>query len=451
MGSDTYGCAPLNLLVVVLIFGLLLLFPWTELWRKTVVREAAKGPRPLKPKTGADCPLCQAEQGANVNEERVMVLPRPWREGRSRRGRKQGSVTAGNACDNERCEYYGITDPAIHALVADGHHGKYERIQDLKCQACGHKFTVRRHTVLYRLKTRSGRVAEALTFLAEGVDVSVLERVGQIGEGTLRTWLTRAGLQAEKVQEHFFGGLRFEHIQLDELWANVRRESQEVWVWVAMEATTKIVPVIQLGPRTLEVAYVVVHELRQRMETGHPLPVFSTDGLRLYFYALTAHFGHWMTPPGSHKRVWQIAADFIYGQVKKVQRRRRLIKVELQMLWGEWSLLRSRLKAAGLTGRLNTAFIERLNLTLRQGVALLTRRTWGTAPHRAALALHVEWWRGYYHFARYHEVLRTKLTTPRLRKGQQLACRYRSPTPAMAAGVTSCRWTVLEVISYPLL
>jgi transposase-like protein len=166
----------------------------------------------------------------------------------------------------------------------------------LKCQACGHKFTVRRHTVLYRLKTQSARVAEALTFLAEGVDVSVLERVWQIGEGTLRTWLTRADLHAEKLHEHFFWGLRFDHVQLDELWANVRQESREGWVWVAMEATTKLVPVIQLGPRTLEMAYAVVHELRERRQAGLALPVFSSDGLRLYFYALTAHFGHWISP-----------------------------------------------------------------------------------------------------------------------------------------------------------
>jgi len=284
MGRDSYGFAPLNLLVVVLVFGLVLLFPWTELWRKPVAREAAgKRPRLLKPKTGADCPLCQVEQGAHIDEGGAAVLPRPWREGRSRRGRQKESVTEGYACDNMDCMYYGITDPAIHALVADGHHGKYERIQDLKCQACGHTFTVRRHTVLYRLKPHSARVAEALTFLAEGVDVSVLERVWQIGEGTLRSWLTRAGLHAEKVHDHFFWGLRFDHVQLDELWANVRRENQEVWVWVAMEATTKIVPVIQLGPRTLEVAYAVVHELRARMQAGVALPIFSSDGLRLYF------------------------------------------------------------------------------------------------------------------------------------------------------------------------
>ncbi len=176
---------------------------------------------------------------------------------------------------------------------------------------------------------------------------------------------------------------------------------------------TKIVPVIRLGPRTLAVAYAVVHELRHWMRTGYPRPVFTTAGLRLYFYALTAHFGHWITPAGSRKRVWQFAAEFLYGQVKKFQRRRRLIKVELELLWGEWKLLRSRLKAASLTGRLNTAFIEHLNLTLRPSVALSTRRTWGAAQQQSQLTLHVEWWRGYYHFARYHEVLRIERTVPR--------------------------------------
>jgi hypothetical protein len=193
-----------------------------------------------------------------------------------------------------------------------------------------------------------------------------------------------------------------------------------------------------------------VHELQHRMQPGRPLPVFSSDGLRLYFYALTAHFGHWILPDGSRKRVWQIAADFIYGQVKKLRRRRRLVKVERVMLWGSFEALVSRLKAAGLTGRLNTAFIERLTLTLRQGVALLTRRTWGTAQQTSELTLHVQWWRAYYHFARYHEALRVERTVVRQRKGQQAACCYRCQTPAMAASVVTRGWTVLELISCPL-
>ncbi len=84
----------------------------------------------------------------------------------------------------------------------------------------------------------------------------------------MRTWLICAGLHATKLHEHFFQGLQFRPIQLDELWANVRQESQAARRWVALETTTKIVPVIRLGPRTLELTYAVVHELRQRMQSG---------------------------------------------------------------------------------------------------------------------------------------------------------------------------------------
>jgi len=172
------------------------------------------------------------------------------------------------------------------------------------CPFCRAEEPARRQTVLYRLKTHSARVAEALTFLAEGVDVSVLERAWRIRESTVRTWLTRAGLQAQELHARFFQNLRCAHIQLDELWAHVRQAGQDVWVWAAIDATTKIIPVLRLGPRTLHRAYAVVHERHHRLQAGFPLPVFTTDGLRLYFYALTAHFGHWLQPEDARKPVW---------------------------------------------------------------------------------------------------------------------------------------------------
>ena len=57
----------------------------------------------------------------------------------------------------------------------------------------------------------------------------------------------------------------------------------DVWVWAAIDAPTKIVPVLRLGRRTLHLANAVVHELHHRLQPGSPLPVFTTDGLRLYF------------------------------------------------------------------------------------------------------------------------------------------------------------------------
>lgn len=113
----------------------------------------------------------------------------------------------------------------IHALVGDGYHGKQEMIQDLKCQTCGEKFTVRRDTVLYRLKSRSEQVCQALGLMAEGVDISTLERVFGVGEGTMRKWLTRAGEHAERMHTVIFEEVVFRHIQLDELWANIKCEA----------------------------------------------------------------------------------------------------------------------------------------------------------------------------------------------------------------------------------
>jgi hypothetical protein len=88
-----------------------------------------------------------------------------------------------------------------------------------------------------------------------------------------------------------------------------------------MEATTKVIPVMKPGPRTLDMAMGVVHELCQRMPTGCT-PIFTSDGLKLYCYALTTHFGHWTLGEGLRKPMWEIAAGFLYTQVKKIHHRR---------------------------------------------------------------------------------------------------------------------------------
>jgi len=130
-----------------------------------------------------------------------------------------------------------------------------------------------------------------------------------------------------------------------------------------MEATTKGIPIMKLRSRTLDNAMGVIHELCQRMPSGCT-PIFTSDGLKLYFYALTANFGHWALREGIRKPIWEIAVGFLYAQVKKIHRRRRLVMVEHLMLCGEREKLTTGLKALGLSGKINTAFVERLNGSL---------------------------------------------------------------------------------------
>ena len=171
--------------------------------------------------------------------------------------------TQGYFCPNPECEYFCISDENIHALVGYGNHGKQELIQDFKCQACRKKFTSRKNTVLYRLKTQSWLIEKILWLLALGVDPSVLEEVFNVSEITIRTWLCRSGIQGKKLHERYMLELDLIHVQLDELWANMKRSNQDMWVWVVSDATTKIVPVIQVGARTQEMAYKIVHELKE--------------------------------------------------------------------------------------------------------------------------------------------------------------------------------------------
>lgn len=196
----------------------------------------------------------------------------------------------------------------------------------------------------------------------------------------------------------------------------------------------QVVLVLQVGARNKEIAFSVVHELKRRLAVGCA-PVFSTDGLKHYYHAWTAHFGKWVSADGN-KPVWVLLGGFVYGQVIKHQRRRKKVEVERRVLVGKASSYAERLRQAGLSGRINTSFVEWLNLSIRQCVSKQTRRTWGPAKFTPELMESLEWWRSYYHFVQPHESLEEELPNPVRRKGKQQPKNSRRRTPAMMAGLT---------------
>jgi IS1 family transposase len=443
------------LLVVCLLLSLVMLwgYDWLHL-RPSLSQGGAKRSRlhrMLKPRCPDDCPACRLTSPTSSGGETAPGPVRPWREVKSRRGAPKRILTEGFACLNPQCTYFKNTDAQIHALVGDGKHGQAERIQTLRCQACRTTFSARRDTPLYGLKTPSQQVAIELSALAEGLDVSAASRVFGYHQTTITRWLTRAGEHAQSFHEHFFCHLQLAYVQLDELRTRLRCSQNVLWLWLAIDARTKILPVLELGPRTQHMAHLFIHSLRQRLAPGS-LPLFTSDGLNLYFYALTAHFGHWREVGLRGRNVcrWQVEPSLIYGQVKKSYRRRKLVRVTHVMRLGTEDALTTALKGLGFSGRLNTAFIERVNLTVRHGIAALARRTWATAQQSPCLLAQLEWWRAYYHFVRPHESLRVTLVQPCERGGKLVAQRYRQRTPAMAAGRTHRRWTAREVLSCPL-
>jgi hypothetical protein len=153
---------------------------------------------------------------------------------------------------------------------------------------------------------------------------------------------------------------------------------------------------------------------------------------------------------GRQKQQWQVTTGLIYGHIKKVYRHRKVVRITPVMQRGTFKELRTALMEIGLSGRLKTAFVERVNLTIRQRVAALARRTWSTAQATPQLLAHIQWWQAYYHVIRPHAALRVALAQPLERGGKRVPQRYHQRTPAMAAGLTSRRWTVQEVLALPV-
>jgi IS1 family transposase len=270
-----------------------------------------------------------------------------------------------------------------------------------------------------------------LSALAEGLDIGAAVRVVGHSENTITRRRDRAARHAERVHRHFLHGLHLPHLQLDEIRARLRRCDRVTWLWLALDPRTKLIPALALGPRTQHTAHSIVHALRAVLAPACT-PVITTNGLRHYYYALTAHFGQWITC--GRPRRWAVDPALLYGQLHKRYRRRRLVRIRYRMCTGTRRALRTTLRCLGWSGKLQTAFVERVNLTARQSVAALTRRTWATAQTATGLHRQVAWWRAYYHFSRPHSSLRQD---------------GRARTPAMAAGLTTHRWTVRELLGYP--
>ncbi len=308
-----------DLLILLFIVQLLVLSTWWTQQRQPIgfktYRASATRPRPLRPRTPDDCPECRAA-ASTLSQTSVAAPVTPYSKLKSRRGRKKLIVTAGYACPNVACDYFNNTDPTIHALVGYGHHGQTDPTQDLYCQACHHKFSVRRHTALYHSRTPPARVAQVLHAVAEALSPRAASRVFNLSETTIRIWLTRAGLHSRNLHDRLVRGLTLIHVQLDELRLKVKGMTEAAWLWVACDARTKLIPAFALGGRTQALAHQLVHEVAHRLAPDC-FPVFSSDGLALYFYALTAHFGAWVQTASERRRRWVVHAQLLYAQVIK--------------------------------------------------------------------------------------------------------------------------------------
>jgi hypothetical protein len=168
--------------------------------------------------------------------------------------------------------------------------------------------------------------------------------------------------------------------------------------------------------------------------------------------AILTHFGHWVQRPRrqatgpSPKPRWLPLPGLLYAQVIKTVRRRRLVHVTHRVVFGTLDRVNAVLAACGW--QINTAFVERLNLTIRQHVAAVGRRVSTLCKGEDGVRHQLALYSVYYNFCLPHASLRQALPQSVPTKGTGSAKQWWPCTPAMAAGLTDRVWTLREVLLY---
>ena len=421
---------------IVIIFLLYLL--WTKYERQIkkwwkAWRAKPRQPRQLRPRSPRDCEQCCVEH--ILGDPYTRTPPTPWREIKSTRGRPKEYDSGGQACTEPACIYFLITDPNIHALRRDGTRNQCEDTPQWECGYCGSKHTAWLGTVQYRLKTPSQEVSRALHLHMKGLPPADISEVLEYPHSTIQRWLDRGGEQSQRLHLQFFKNLSFKHIQLDELVTKVRKNAKRVWIWTGIDVQSRLLLAWVVGGRSQADANRLVHQIEDRL-ANDCVPAFTSDGLNLYYYAITPHWGFWVVAEGKRKPLWVVAPQLLYGQLRKTRSRYSLKNITTRMLLGLRSDMKQLLQSIDLSGKIQTAFVERLNLTLRHIVPALHRRTWALANNIHTLRLRFALGAAYYNFCRPHRSLK--------------GTRYRFQTPAMAAGITDHPWKVQEFVLYPV-
>jgi hypothetical protein len=402
------------------------------------------------------CVLCEQEAGETPPAPPRRPDPMPLTHRRPRT-----VDTSMHFCPHTACDYRGWL--GLNNLRANGHPSGGPWRQ-LHCTACDGYFPEHHGTIFHGKQAAVELIVRVLACLAEGLGIRATARVFEVAPNTVLQWLVEAAGQLRAFSRYFLCDVHVEQLQLDELYVVLRAlkageigEDEAIqrlgrspsWVWTALAPESKLLLVIDVGTRTLAMAQCIVHQVAKVLAPGC-VPLCLTDGLKEYATAILAHFGHWMHPERRQdtgpmpKPRWMPLPELLYAQVVKSYRRRRIVGVTHRVVFGTRLAIEQVLARCGWT--INTAFVERLNLDLRQRVAAIGRRVNTLCQGEAGLRDQLALFQVYHNFVLPHASLRQALLIPELTNGRGSAKLWRPCTPAMAAGLTDHVWSLKEVL-----
>jgi transposase-like protein/IS1 family transposase len=290
-----------------------------------------------------------------------------------------------------------------------------------RCPKCGKSFTEAHERALGSMYVPADRAELVVQLLVEGNSLRSTERIAKLDINTIMRVLVLAGERCQSLMDSRIRNIHSAHLQLDEIWTycgkkqrHVRKDDSpemgDAWVYVAIDADTKLVPAFHVGKRHIEDTRTFLWDLYARIKGRTQI---TTDGLNHYRAAIPDTFGLDV----DFAQLVKLFGD--YGQHDSPDARYsppRITEVVSKVRSGDPD-----------PDHISTSFVERQNLTMRMAIRRFTRLTNAFSKKlvnlKAAVALHF----AYYNFCRVHSSLRV--------------------TPAMEAGITDHVWTITELLA----
>ena len=314
-----------------------------------------------------------------------------------------------------------------------------------QCTGCGKTFSERTGTMFAGLRTDPTAVVMVVTLLAYGCPIQAIVQAYGLDERTVADWRDRAGLQCQAVHDAVVrqGNLDLQHVQVDEI--RVKGRGWIAWLGSTLMVSTRLwLGGVVSVSRDRSLAERLLNQVRACARFGCAVLV-GVDGWAAYPKAIVRAFREKIARAGQPGRcrlqVWETLG--IARVIKHMtQAGKQVLDVTTEIVQGTPQFIAHQLFASQGGVEINTAYIERLNATFRERLAVLTRRCRHAAKRLDALRAGMYLVGSVYNFCTVHHALRLpNFDDP---SGPRWVCR----TPAMTTGLTGHVWTVEELLTF---
>jgi len=299
-----------------------------------------------------------------------------------------------------------------------GYYGR-KRVQRYRCRGCGATFSDPQPHPLGEHRIELPTATQIVSLMMEGVSVRAISRLTGVHKSTILDLLLTAGERCQKLFDERIRNVRAHVVQADELWTFVHTKEDhmaeddpaewgDAYIWMAIEANTKLVISYLVGKRTAPDAMRFINDLGERVRGRMQL---TTDGLKDYLTAVEATFG----------------ADIDFAQLVKVYGRPKDAGPDWYGPAEVISTIPTPISGDPNPWLISTSYVERANLSVRTHLRRFVRLTNGHSKKLANLKACVAVYMAWFNFCRVHSTLRV--------------------TPAMESGLTDHVWELAELLT----